>query len=244
MSVPLLNYAAPNFAVGFSAVAASGTTYTSNKFGIITGVSPADATSLDKMGCQSLGLAGVEIRTPWVTGNFYGLPDSVTPVALLTIASTLYAYPIYIPNKVVLDSLNFSVTTGQTGGKGRVGIYADTGAGYPGQLEVESGEKVATGTAVETTGSLATTLTPGIYWLASTFAASSTMPSVAGTTVAYTNGLGAATGWDTAAHALATSGQAGGGISVAFTYAALPAQFTASATLNLNAGVPLVSVGV
>jgi hypothetical protein len=181
---------------------------------------------------------------PWVTGKFYGTPRGVTPAALLTLASTLYAYPVIVPNQVTLATLNLSVTTGQTGGAAHIGLYADTGAGYPGSLIVDSGILAATATAVVNKTGLSIVLAPGIYWAASIFTTSVTYPSVAGTTVAYTNELANMCGFDTAAHALATSAQAGGGLTVAGTYGALPATFTTGAALNLNAGIPLIALGV
>jgi hypothetical protein len=63
--------------------------------------------------------------------------------------------------------------------------------------------------------------------------------------VAYTSELANLGGFDTAAHALATSGEAGGGIiATGATYGALPANFPAGGVLNLNAGVPLIALGV
>ncbi len=49
---------------------------------------------------------------PWVTGRIYGLPRGTTPVALLTVTATLYAYPVYVPNTVAVSTLNISTTTG------------------------------------------------------------------------------------------------------------------------------------
>lgn len=235
-----LNMVAPGNAANFTVTARSGNTYVSAAAGLITGVAYSDVNDLETAGCLPIVGGGV----PWVTGQFYGIPKGVTPVALLTITGTLYAYPIIVPNAVTVASLNMSVTTGQTGGAAHCGIYADTGKGYPGALQVDSGALAATGTAVVTKGSLTTSLPPGVYWLASIFSASGTYPSVAGSTVAYTNELANQLGFDTAAHALATTGEAGGGITVAATYGALPAVFPTDAALNLGAGVPLVSVGV
>lgn len=182
---------------------------------------------------------------PWVTGRFYGLPEGATPVAVLTVASTLYAYPVYVPNEVTVSSLTISVTTGQTGGAAHFGIYKDNGAGYPGELVYDSGvvSGLTSTTTVAKTG-VATTLNAGVYWIATIFTASGTYPSVAGSTANYSLGLNSKLGSDTAAHALATSGQAGTGISVAGTYGALPATFTAGATLTLNAATPILAIGV
>ncbi len=236
-----INMLAPGATSDFTVTCRTGNTYTSNAGGVISGVGGSDIIDLEASGCTALVGAG----DPWVTGQFYGTPKGVTPVALLTITATLYAYPIIVPNSVTVASLNMSVTTGQTGGAGHFGIYADNGKGYPGALEVESGAQTMTSSSsIATKSGLSTSLTPGVYWLASIFTATGTYPSVAGTTVAYTNELANQLGFDTAAHALATSGEAGGGITVAGTYGALPATFTSGATLNLGTGIPLIAVGV
>lgn len=183
----------------------------------------------------------------WVTGRFYGLPLGATLAAVLTITATLYAYPIYVPSAVTVATLNLSVTTGQTGGAAHIGIYADNGAGYPGTLVYDSGAvtgltSTAVSTVTPTAGSVV--LNPGVYWLASIFTATSTFPSVVGATAVYTGELSNSIGYDTAAHALATSGQAVTGISVAGTYGALPSTFTSGATVTLNATTPVFSLGV
>lgn len=186
------------------------------------------------------------LNIPWVAGRFYGVPDGATLAAFLTVTGTQYAYPVYIPNAVTVASLNLSVTTGQTGGAGHIGIYADNGAGYPGALVVDSGALAATSTAVSTytpaAGSLV--LPAGLYWFSSIFTASGTFPSVIAGTAIYGQGLNSSLGSDTAAHALATSGQAVTGISVAATYGALAATFPAGATLALNASTPAFAIGV
>lgn len=182
---------------------------------------------------------------PMVTGRFYGLPYGTTPVALLTVISTLYAYPIYIASTTTVSTINIGVTTGQTGGAAHVGIYADNGAGYPGDLVYDSGAIAGlTSTTVVTKSGVATTLNAGWYWIASIFTASSTFPSVTAATSNYGTALNAQLGSDTAAHLLATTGQAATGISVAGTYGSLPATFTSGATLTLNAATPVFALGV
>lgn len=227
--------------------AQSGTTYTAVN-GVFTAVATGtDTTDLIKAGAVLLSPTGENsAMLPWTTGRFYGVTDGMTPAALLTVASTLYAYPIYVPQTITVKTLNLSVTTGQTGGAAHLGIYTDNG-GYPGNLIYDSGTQTGlTSTAVLTVAPSAGSqpvLTPGWYWLATTFSASSTYISVAGNGTAYSP-LNAKLGWDTAAHALATSGEAVTGVSVAFTYGALPAQFPAGGTLTLGAATPLIALGV
>lgn len=211
---------------------------------------PADTENANggypQSGYLTLGQVAGFASIPWVHGRFYGLPAGGTPLAVLTVASTVYAYPVYIPNEVDVVSLNLSVTTGQTGGASHLGIYADNGAGYPGALVYDSGALVSASTAMvtDTLAANELTLPAGLYWFASVFTASSTFISVAGTSAVYTQALNAGLGSDTAAHSLATSAQAGTGISVAGTYGALPTTFTAGGALILNAATPLISIGV
>jgi hypothetical protein len=212
---------------------------------------PADTNTSDGINPSQIGVTFAQAATyfsgglPWVTGRFYGLPDGTTPVAILTVTATLYAYPIYVPSTVTVSTLNIGVTTGQTGGAARAGIYADNGAGYPGELIYDSGAIAGlTSTTVVTKTDVDTELAPGVYWIATIFTATSTFPSVTGITANYGVVTNTALGSDTAAHALATSGQAATGISVAGTYGALPTTFTAGATLTLNAATPVVVLGV
>lgn len=182
---------------------------------------------------------------PLVTGRFYGLPRGVTPVAVLTVASTIYAYPIYIANEVTVASLNVGVTTGQTGGACHLAIYADNGEGYPGERVYESGAVAGlTSTTVVTKSSVATTLNAGWYWIASIFTATTTLPSVTGITANYGSETNAQLGNANAADALAVSAKAVSGISVAGTYGTLPATFTSGGTLTVNAATPLIVLGV
>ena len=184
---------------------------------------------------------------PWVTGQFYGTPVDSTLAAVLTTTGIITAYPIFVPNAVTVSSLNVSVTTGQTGGKCRCALYADTGAGAPGALVAgtDSGDLTATGTAVETKGSLAVALNPGWYWVAHYAAATTTMPSVVGATAVYTNSLNTTLGNDTAADALATASKATTGVSATFVYAAAPATFPSAGYAQVqNASIPVVAIGV
>jgi hypothetical protein len=103
---------------------------------------------------------------------------------------------------------------------------------------------------VVTKSGLSAALKPGWYWFVSIATASSTYPSVIGTTATYANFLNAILGCDTAAHALATSGQAATGLlKTGQTYpvtdmtTSFPT-FPASAALILNATTPIASLGV
>lgn len=188
---------------------------------------------------------------PLAAGRFYGLPAGATPGTLLTVTGTLYAYPYYIPGPTTIKTIALDTTTGQTGGAAFLGIYADNGAAYPGNLVSTSNNTTA---LIATSGAAVQTYTPasnivlqaGWYWLASIFTASSTFPTVADITATYTV-LNTQLGSDTALHLAAASGQAGTGISVAATYGTLSGinagVFPTGATQTLNAGTPLVILG-
>ena len=206
------------------------------------GVNPETvAMTLSQLFAQLGGGATV----PWVAGRTYGWPQGATPSNLLTVTATTYAYPLYIP-ATTIKTVNIAATTGQTGGAGRVALYADNGAGYPGTLVSDFGViGVLTGTGAQT----ATLTTPlavnsGLYWVASIFTATTTFPTVAGISALYTNVLPAQLGFNNAINALAPSGQAATGLSVAGTYGAFPATFAASATENQNTVTPVAMFGV
>lgn len=209
--------------------AQSGVTYNADANKLIYTVPLGqDMLDLIKAGCQVTPNGALAPKLPWATSRFYGLNGTETLAAGLTIASTMYAYPVFIPNAITVKTMGVNTTTGQTGGKCYLGIYSDNGSGAPGNLVLSSGEITGlTATAMNTaTITPNVVIQPGWYWFASTFAASSTMPSVAGISAALTSNIQAIRGGDTALHALATaaSGTATG-VKADFTYGALPTAF-------------------
>ncbi len=189
---------------------------------------------------------------PWVTGRFYGLPEGATQAAVLTVAGELYAVPVFIPNQVNLDSISISVTTGQVGGLVRAALFADNGAGYPGAIvaDTDTGDLDGTGTAVVGSSAVDVDLNPGWYWMGIIATATTTKPSVIGTTATYPNRNNTLLGSDTAAHSLATSGQVTTGIKkTGQTYPAVDMEtsfptFPAGAALIINASTPIAAIGV
>ena len=226
-------------------VCRSGNVYTPVN-NIITNVAAGDILDVISQGARQVGGPDAGVKLPWVASRFYGNVPGATPGTLLTVASTIYAYPIRVPGNIPVQTISADVTTGQTGGKVRFGIYSDLN-GAPSALisGSDSGDQTATGTAVATfTPTSPITLTDGWYWLALTAVASSVMPSVAALAASYNANLTSLLGQDTAAHAFASSVESAMGVTAAFTYAALPAAFpTASYALNLNAAVPMLVIG-
>lgn len=221
----------------------SGNTYTGDASGIIHNVSPQDVLDVLQSGAKLIDSLP---NLPIVTGRFYGIPKGATLTTLLTVLGTIYAYPIVVPNLMALKSLNASVTTGQTGGKVRMGIYSDYD-GLPQTLftGTDSGDVAATGTAVGTfTAGSGVFIPPGVHWLALQATASSTMPSVEALAAAAGSELSTQLGYDTAAHALAGSAEYVSGIAVTgATYGAMPTTFPTGATLTINAATPAIAVG-
>ena len=235
-------------------ISRGGTTYTSSSTGIISSVAIGkDVEDLIASGCSFLAPtgSGSAIGLPMVTGRFYGIPAGSTQAAVLTVLGTLTAYPVYIPNTVTLATMSIGSTTGQTGGKVRSALFYDS-AGYPGAIVAgtDSGDLAATATAVATKSGLTAVLAAGWYWVGYIATASSTMPSVTGSTAIYASSLNSVIGSDTAAHALTVSAQAASGIAITGqTYpvtdmtTSFPT-FPASAAVTLNATTPVVVLGV
>lgn len=173
-------------------------------------------------------------RTKGSTLNqWYTSPNNGT--ALTTGAGTvnvLRAIPFVVSKVMTVDQMTINVTTAGAGGTGnsRVGIYADNGNNYPGALVVDAGAAVTTTTGVKTfTTGLPVTLDPGLYWLAYVHDNATTAPTVRAFAVASLNPV---LGY---ASTLPTNAQFGW--SAAFTYAALPATFTAG-------GAPITAVPI
>lgn len=101
-----------------------------------------------------------------LTGGYYyfsvGNQGTATSATLGT--GTLRLAPVYIPNAVTISRIGADVATiGDAGSKFRIGIYSDTGGGFPGNLLLDAGQiNGDSATIQELTVSQA--LTPGMYW--------------------------------------------------------------------------------
>lgn len=125
-----------------------------------------------------------------------------------------------VSRTVTLDRIAFEVTTGGSAGSvGRCGIYraASLSNFYPSTLVVDGGEKDTTSVAVHSTN-VTVTLSPGSYWVCMLF-------GVAAPTLRRANSQGYELGSPSTLATLNSN------LDVAFTYAALPATFPASASL-------------
>lgn len=136
-------------------------------------------------------------------------------------ANTLYAYPIFISQKITAIAIGVNVTT-LSAGNVRCGIYTDS-AGVPSALLVDGGS-ISTGTTGFKSATISTVLIPGWYWLAAVFSGTPSTSTVGVTSAQHW--LGFSSGTDTTIK---------GGVSVSFNFAALPDPFTAGSTLIANA---------
>lgn len=159
--------------------------------------------------------------SPLASGRFSSTPLASGALTTLAVTSgSLYATPIFVAQpSVTLTAIGIEVTTFATGNV-RCGIYYDS-SGAPGALLQDSGT-ASTGTANNFKSiSTSQVLTSGWWWLAAVFDATPTVRAI--TTANSLHMLGASSGTDTTIHC---------GVTVTFSYAALPNPFTAGSVLN------------
>jgi len=166
--------------------------------------------------------------------RYFSSPSTGTALTTATnVVNTLYAMPLVIAKTMTIDQMAINITSAGAGSNVRCGIYADNGNMYPGALVVDAGANSTATPGVKTyTTNLPVILLPGLYWLACVcdgiapisrgFAVASMIPILGSD-----SGLGTAHGF---------------GWSVAFTYATLPATFTAAGTVRTSAPLPYIGV--
>lgn len=163
--------------------------------------------------------------TPWYV---LGTNNNNSLIAGAVTANTLYACPFIAPARgATLDRIGFAVTT-LLAGNGRCGIYnatSDTNL-YPSSLVVDGGS-ISTATTGAKTTTISQALTPGnLYWAAYLGDAAPSLRC---------HQAGTATGLLGVDSTLTSGG--GRGIQVALAFAALPATFTAGATITVTGSV-------
>jgi hypothetical protein len=144
---------------------------------------------------------------------------------------TLRLSPWMVPNSCTISRIGASVTViGDSGSKVRLGIYADSGSGYPGALVLDAGT-IAGDSATTQEITVSQALTAGLYWIGGAVQiAPSTQPTVVVTSGAppFFGPMTAGTGTPSSTTAV-----------VAYTQAsvtgALPANFTASVAFGGSA---------
>lgn len=97
------------------------------------------------------------------TGGLYGpYNNAFTNTAQAT--GNLHVMPFFVPEARTFDQILINVATAGAGPI-RLGIYNDTGTGYPGSLLLSAGT-VDSAVLGELAITISQNLTPGVYWLA------------------------------------------------------------------------------
>lgn len=165
----------------------------------------------------------------FVAGRFYDTTLAMGATAGVTAAAnTLYGLPICVTSQVTVALIGVEATS--TSGSARFGIYTDAN-GVPDALVVDAGATPFVTGAFRGVA-ISQVLTVGWYWLAGVFSAT---PNTRGLTNANCiHYLGFSSGTDTTPHI---------GVSVSFTYGALPNPFTGGSAL-ITANPPRIMIGV
>jgi hypothetical protein len=188
------------------------------------GLAPEDKTTGMIIGTDSLFKVGTDNYDAWYSSPSTGANLTTGAIA----ANTLYAMPLILPIALRIDRIAINVTTAGTG-SARLGIYKDK-LGYPKKLKYDAGEvDISTTGAKKITGNQK--LDPGFYWMV---VVSNGTPTIRCFTK---DGLQNLLGWSST-----LPNNPNYGLSVAFTYAALPDQFPASPSF-INA-VPIPTIWV
>lgn len=157
-----------------------------------------------------------------LAGRYHSaFPDSNTTLALTTYR--IYAIPFIVVDAKTITRIAIHVTTAGTASTARLGIYADTGAIYPGARVADCGAVSTATTGIKEITGLNIALSANtLYWLALVCSDTATVAAFA---VAYFNAL---LGYPTTA--LNTMG--GASYYVAYGTASFPDPYPASATLS------------
>jgi hypothetical protein len=103
--------------------------------------------------------ATVELFTPLsvtampkhIVNRYYGNPIETGTTTTGLSANNLYGIPFYAPGTAGYTSIGLEITTGAAH-SGRLGIYADNGAGLPGALVLDAGTIDCSSTGYKSVG--------------------------------------------------------------------------------------------
>lgn len=99
------------------------------------------------------------------SGSYYVTAGQQSTATSIPSTNSLRVVPWFVPNSVTLSRIGAEITTaGDSGSKLRLGIYADSGAGYPGALVLDAGTIAGDSNTVQEI-TISQALTPGLYWL-------------------------------------------------------------------------------
>jgi hypothetical protein len=121
-------------------------------------------------GGESVAAGDLSLRHTLLSNRYY--PSLLVPWLYSTDSHALsnlvlFAIPFPIPRQWQVDRIgvHIAVASATAGARGRLGIYADNGACYPGQLVVDAGE-IDIDTAGAKSLPMDETLPAGLWWLA------------------------------------------------------------------------------
>lgn len=197
-------------------------------------------------GSSSSSSSSAPVLLPARTGEWYSMSGVV--LAAGTAAGTaglLTCHPIPLKAGTTLDRIGVSHNATPTASEvARLGIYSDTGNGYPGALLLDAGTvdlSTAGSTSVPKAATISQTITTsGIYWLACARQGPSALAVLVVPNAASTAPLGLPWAPTSATYERSM------GYSQTGVVGALPANFTATVTkiTNATATMPLVFVRV
>lgn len=101
------------------------------------------------------------------SGHYYIAAGQAAPTTAQTGNSLTRVGPVFIPNDITIAKIGCETTVnGEAGSVFRIGIWNDTGGGYPGTLAKDFGTVAGDGGAAikEITPDPVLTLTRGLYW--------------------------------------------------------------------------------
>jgi hypothetical protein len=180
-----------------------------------SGAVPDGAVSLAK-------LSAPQVYGYLATGNYYYATGSFNVTTSATHGvGTLRLQPWFVPNACTLAKIGAEVTSaGDSGSLVRLGIYADDGTGFPGQLVLDAGT-IAGDSATVQEISISLSIRPGMYWIGGAVQS----VSVTQPTLRVTNGPTALlNAW--AGTSTPSSGGSIGGVSKTSVTGALPSVYT------------------
>jgi hypothetical protein len=125
----------------------------------------AEASSVELFGYASSAAFSAHLHgVPYFgkSGLYYA--SGVVMSTLTPTLDLLYCVPFYVPRDTDIDQLAVNITTASApGALYRLGVYEDTGVGYPGDLLVDAGQ-VDVSTNGDKTVAVSETLPGGLVW--------------------------------------------------------------------------------
>jgi hypothetical protein len=171
-------------------------------------------------------------------GRYFGpfLTGGTITTQSVASANSLRAFPFFVPKTISFDRIAIRVTTAGTGTtpRARIGVYADNGNIYPGQLVLDAGEVDVSSTGLKELTINLKLKAGKLYWLA--FVGQDTA-SLALAAIPTTDSFATFLGFDNA-----LSGSAFLGIAHVQTYGALPGIYPSSSPIDWSLHVPLIAL--